>query len=363
MQYFLFWHKHSFRSYMKHALLLLLSACMAASRLHAQSAATVDHSPLDSIPALMARYHVPVMAVGIIEEGRIKTIRTYGNLRAYTPAPPNTLFNVASLTKPVVTMVTLQLVSNGSWQLDEPLSHYWTDPDLQKDPRHHKLTTRLVLTHQTGFPNWRSSNPGNKLAFIKEPGDGTFGYSGEGFEYLRRALEAKFGRSLQQLADSLLFQPLKIKNTHFAWAPGMDTLLYAQPHGKTGELLAMERNTDPNAADWLVTTIIDYTLFGAHVIGGGHLSPALFQEMVTPVIKAGKSPLNEYMGLGWAVVPNMPGNEYMIMHTGHDPGVYTLIALYPKSKRGIVIFTNGDDGMKAIVKVAVGAFHLNIPAE
>jgi CubicO group peptidase (beta-lactamase class C family) len=52
-------------------------------------------------------------------------------------------------------MLTLQLVSIGQWQLDEPIYKYWTDPDVINDPRHLKLTTRHILTHQTGFDNWR----------------------------------------------------------------------------------------------------------------------------------------------------------------------------------------------------------------
>src|SRR5687768_409468 len=71
------------------------------------------------------------------------------------PAPFNTIFNVASLTKPVTAMLTLKLVSMGNWHLDEPLAKYWTDPDVVNDAWSKKLTTRHILSHQTGFVNWR----------------------------------------------------------------------------------------------------------------------------------------------------------------------------------------------------------------
>jgi len=92
-------------------------------------------------------------------------------------------------------MVALKLVSLGKWDLDEPINKYWTDPDVADDPRSKKLTTRYILSHQSGFPNWRYSNKSNKLNFQFEPG-AKYQYSGEGLEYLRKALENKFNKSL-----------------------------------------------------------------------------------------------------------------------------------------------------------------------
>jgi CubicO group peptidase (beta-lactamase class C family) len=57
----------------------------------------------------------------------------------------------------------------------------------------------MILSHQTGFPNWRYLNKSNTLSFEFEPGT-KYQYSGEGFEYLRKALEAKFKKPLEQLA-------------------------------------------------------------------------------------------------------------------------------------------------------------------
>ena len=78
-------------------------------------------------------------------------------------APENTIFNIASMTKPVVAMLTLKLVESGQWNLDEPLWDYWVDPDVADDPRLAKLTTRYVLSHQTGFPNWRWDKESKKI--------------------------------------------------------------------------------------------------------------------------------------------------------------------------------------------------------
>ena len=60
-------------------------------------------------------------------------------------------------------MLTLKLIESGQWKLDEPLSKYWIDPDVINDTLHNLLTTRHVLSHQTGFVNWRINEPSKKL--------------------------------------------------------------------------------------------------------------------------------------------------------------------------------------------------------
>ena len=159
---------------------------------------------------------VPTLGLGIIENGKLKQVKVFGEIAKGVSAPYNTIFNVASLTKPVTAMVALNLVSLGKWNLDEPIYKYWTDPDIANDPRSKKLTTRIILSHQTGFPNWRWLSDSKKLNFQFDPGT-KYQYSGEGFEYLKKALEKRFHKSLQQLANELIFQPLKMYESKFVW--------------------------------------------------------------------------------------------------------------------------------------------------
>lgn len=329
---------------------LMIPLVLSKNVLQAQMTTTVSFDCKDSIPAWMAQSKVPAVGVGIIEDGRIKTIQVFGDLREHVPAPANTLFNVASLTKPITAMLTLKLVNAGKWDLDEPLSKYWIDPDLKGDPRYEKITTRIILSHRTGFPNWRSNSASKKLGFDFEPGT-KFGYSGEGFEYLRRALEKKFGETLQQLADSILFQPLGMKDTRYGWAPQLDSSRYAVPHDDKGAAIDGKKSATINAADWLITTAADYTAFGTYVLHEAGLSKQLFNDMITPEDTIKNGPPLETMGLCWEVIKDLPGGEYLLMHTGHDDGVFTLILLLPKSGRGLVVLTNGENGMGVIVPI------------
>jgi len=292
----------------------------------------------------LAFARVPAVGIGIIEDGKLRKVMVYGDLRKDEPAPYNTIFQVASLTKPVTAMVVLRLVSMGKWQLDEPLSHYWVDPDVLNDPRHLMLTTRHVLSHQTGFDNWRWNNKSKKLVFNFEPGT-KFKYSGEGFEYLRHALENKFSMSLDRLADSVLFQPLEMSDTRYVWDNRIDQTRYATPHDTSGSVLEIPKNTESSAADFLKTTIEDYCKFGIAVIDGAGLSTEVYNEMVTPQVRVNK---NETFGLGWDILTNLSNGEYTIFHTGSDAGTRTAVILLPRSKRGLVVFTNGDNGNKLI---------------
>jgi CubicO group peptidase (beta-lactamase class C family) len=251
------------------------------------------------------------------------------------------VFNVASLTKPITALVTLKLVSLGKWQLDEPVFKYWTDPDIANDPRSKLLTTRHILSHQTGFPNWRYLNKNQKLAFDFDPGT-QYHYSGEGLEYLRRALEKKFNKTLDQLASELIFNPLHMNDTQFFWDKKTDSTRFAIGYDNKGVAYETVKNKTANAADDLLTTIEDYSKFLVHIMDGGGLSQKVFDEMVKHQVTTKK---NKHFGLGFEIY-DLGNGEYALSHGGADKGVQTIVFILPKTKQGLLIFTNVDDGYK-----------------
>jgi CubicO group peptidase (beta-lactamase class C family) len=277
-----------------------------------------------------------------------------GDLPHHSPAPNNTLFNIASLTKPLTAYTTLILVSQGQWQLDEPLSNYWVDPDVAADERHKKLTTRHVLSHQSGLPNWRGHEPDGKLAFAFEPGT-QWKYSGEGFEYLRQALEHKFKQPLEKLVDSLLFEPLKMKDTRFFWDASMDSSLYANRHHEDGSPFPLETWYSANPSNLVLTTVSDYARFGIGVMNRTGLSPAVYSEMIA---RQAQLKNNREWGLGWSLIKGLTDGGYALVHTGGNPGLNTIVILLPESKRGIVVFTNGAKGDQLYEKLIEQVFDL-----
>ena len=325
-------------------LLIVIVSCVDTS--YAQ---TVNLAFEKNIPGWLKETNVPAAGIGIIENGKLKYVKVFGEIKTGVPAPANTIFQVASLTKPVVEILTLQLVTTGEWKLDEPLANYWVDPDVQNDPRHQTLTTRHVLTHQSGFPNWRSK----KLEFTADPGT-KVNYSGEGLEYLRRALEKKFNQPLEQLAKKRLFQSYGMKETRFFWDASMDESRFAVAHNKEGKPYDIHKNTTANAADLLLTTVEDYGKFAVNVLKGKGLSKAVFADMVRPQA-AYPSGKNLFFGLGWMIMPDLSNGEYALIHTGSDPGVSTVVVLLPKSQRGLIVFTNGDNGTQVWTRILAEA--------
>lgn len=301
-----------------------------------------------SMQSWLKENNIPTMGLGIIEGGKLQQIKVFGNTKTGISSPLNACFNVASLTKPVTAMVALRLISLGKWKLDEPLDIYWTDPDIINDPRHQKLTTRMILSHQTGFPNWRWMNTDKKLNFQFDPGT-KYQYSGEGFEYLRKALEKKFGKSLDQLAKELIFQPLKMHNTNYIWDQNTDESRFVTGYNEKGNAYPIEKIKTANAADDMHTTIEDYGNFMISVMKGKNLKPEVFQEMIKKQVKVKEG---KYFGLGFEIY-DFGNGEYALSHGGADQGTRCIAIVLPNSGKGIVIFTNVDDGYKVYEKLVV----------
>lgn len=282
---------------------------------------------------------IPTLGIGLIENGKLQQVKVFGEITKGFSAPYNTIFNVASLTKPVTALVVLKLVSLGKWNLDEPIYKYWTDPDIANDQRNKKLTTRIILSHQTGFPNWRWMNENKKLNFQFDPGT-KYQYSGEGMEYLRKALEKKFNKSLQQLANELIFKPLKMTDTKYIWDKNVDTTRLAIGYDKDGKSYETVKNKTPNAADDLLTTIEDYGKFLVSVMNSDGLSKKVFEEMISNQVASTKG---KHFGLGFEIY-DLGKGEFALSHGGSDNGVQTIIFIFPKTKKGLLIFTNSDTG-------------------
>ena len=103
---------------------------------------------------------VPSVAVAYIKDRKVAWTAVYGEQSPGIPVTEKTLYNLASLTKPITAETVLRLASAGKLSLDESMSPFWLDPDIKDDPWSKLLTPRLCLSHQTGFANWRRMTGG-----------------------------------------------------------------------------------------------------------------------------------------------------------------------------------------------------------
>lgn len=301
----------------------------------------------DSLQSWMERLKIPTVGVLTLENGKIAQMQVVGELKTESFEPENTIFNVASITKSITAYLTLTLVSEGKWDLDDPLYPYWVDPDVADDPFHKKLTTRHVLSHTTGFVNWRWMHESEKLTFDFEPGTAV-SYSGEGYEYLRRALESKFGKTFRELIQEYIFTPFNMMDSELAWTDTIDENRYAYPHDENGERYDFEETTIPNAADDMFTTLQDLGKFSEAVFAKENLTENIYEEM----LKAQSHPKEGVdFALGWVLFQGLPNENSALLSAGADKGVAAMIILFPESQSGIIMICNSDNGRALLGKI------------
>lgn len=345
--------------------------CPVAS---AQSAASIKlDAPVAKlqadIPALMKEAEIPGMSIAVIRNGRVAWHNNFGvkNSKTAQPVDDNTVFEAASLSKPVFAYAVLKLVEQGKIGLDVPLTTYLAKRYIENDPRLEKITARFVLSHRTGFPNWRGD--GNPLTIHFTPGE-RFSYSGEGFVYLQRVVEQIEGQPLNDVMNALVFAPLGMTSSSYVWRPDFDERT-ATGHDSEGTPQELWKPKEAGAASTLNTTLHDYALFVAAIVNNVGMKLATFREMETPQIAVNpecsncteKAPKelskNIFWGLGWGIQKN--GNEVSLWHWGDNGSFKCFVVANPARKSGVMMFTNSENGLAvapAVVRDATGADHL-----
>lgn len=329
-------------------LTLWLASCGAPPEPESPAESTPPPSILEALaeglPEMMERATVPGLSIAVVEEGVIET-RAFGVATTETGAAvtEETVFETASLSKPVFAYAVLRLVERGELDLDRPLSelsdYQGTDfAEIQQDERIGSVTPRHVLTHTTGFPNWRGGSP---LGFRAEPGE--FGYSGEGFVYLQTAVEAVTGRPVEEVIRQEVLDPLGMKSSSYVWQESYDSLA-ASGHDFLGEAVEKNKPEDPNTAGSLHTTAGDFALFLREMLKPTLLPEGTVNAMLTPSSTAADG---VSWGLGWGleeVEKPDGGTETYFWHWGNNGIFRCFTAGSRTSQRAFVLFTNAENG-------------------
>ncbi len=311
------------------------------------------------VPVLLSRFRVPSVAIAFVSGGRVRWTRVWGEQAPVVAANERTLYNVASLTKPVFAQLVLTLAASGQVALDDPVASTWTDPDIASDARRHALTLRRLLSHQSGFPNWRRET-GGTLRFRVDPGT-RYDYSGEGFEYAARVIERVTRQSLDSIGRSAVFAPLGMGDAAFVEQPWFRGRV-ALPHDANGRPAPAVFSRRGNAADDLYATVVDYGRFLAQVMSGTDLPRALARQRDSVhAVDAGTGaicrsassnacPTVAGYGLGWSILHYASG-ETVYWHTGSDAGERAMVAYLPTRGDGVVMLSNGAAGFEVMIDV------------
>lgn len=351
-----------------------------APAFHTLDGRTLRPADIDrTVQQLMDSARVSGLAVALLEDNKVRYLRTYGyrNLASKAPLELQTAMYGASLSKAVFAYLVMQLVQEKRLDLDKPLAEYLPKPlpeydawrDLAGDARWPRLTARMALTHTTGLPNWRWLAPDKKLRFQFEPG-ARYGYSGEGLQLLQLVVETIMQQTLTQLSEELVFRPLGMAHTSYLWQPAFEAN-YALGYDEQGQPLEKNRRKKPQAAGSMETTPADYAAFMAAVMQGRGLVPATKREMIRTQVripfKAQFGPLATVAapdsnrtiklgyGLGWGTFESPYGHAYF--KEGHDDGWENHSVIFGERKVGLLLMgnsSNADKIFKALLERLLG---------
>ncbi|ARB93000.1 hypothetical protein A6J40_12795 [Legionella longbeachae] len=161
--------------------------------------------PTSSLEKLQEKHHIPGIATAIISKQGTITTQSVG-------VTNSTVFEAASLSKPVFAYIVLKLAQDGKINLDTPLHKYghFGPPEIRSHENYKQLTARMILSHQAALPN-ESSSP----EFIPEVNVGEkFNYSGVAYQFLGEVVQNITKKSLETLAQEV-FERIGMPNSSF----------------------------------------------------------------------------------------------------------------------------------------------------
>lgn len=310
------------------------------------------------LPIMMAGAKVPGLSAAIIRDGRLRWRRAFGvkDNATKTPVHVDTIFEAASMSKPVFAYAVMKLSERKVIDLDTPLTHYVSERLIEGDPRLDLITARHVLSHTSGFQNWRSRS--EPLAIHFQPGE-RFSYSGEGYSYLESVVTHLVGEPFDPFMRANVLTPFQMASSGYVWNDMFERRM-ALPHDRDGKPLPRKRSSIEDVARYgsagaLLTTPTDYAKFLIEVIAPTRsdrfrLEPTTREEMLRPAI-ALQDPRAGSWALGWALPPSP---KRIIAHGGDNEGFHCWAVASVERKCGFVLMTNGESGAEWLQQLITG---------
>ncbi len=318
-----------------------------------------------TVERLMKAAHVTGLNVAIINDSKISYIKSFGfrNKEESLPLTEQTVMYGASFTKAVFAYFVMQLVEEGTHDLDTPAYKYLAKPlpeydkykDLAADERYKLITSRMLLSHTGGFPNFRWINDDKKLDIKFAPGS-IYSYSGEGINLLQVVIEEITKKKVGDMIQERIFTPFGMTRTSMKWETRFEDD-YAIGYDETEKPLGHQRRKNPQAAGSMDTTISDYAKFISAVMQSKALKRQYKNEMLKPQIQIFSkyqfpTPPRETTdenrwielsyGLGWGLFRTPYGKAYF--KEGHDDGWENHSVCFPDKKVAIVLMSNSSNG-------------------
>lgn len=327
---------------------------------------TISPEEIDrTVLRLMRAAEVTGVGVTILNNGRVAYSKAYGlrDVEKKLPLTGDSVMAGASFTKAAFSYLVMQLVGDGTLDLDKPVHEYLPKPlpdyaeyrDLADDSRYRKITARMLLSHTSGFPNLRWLNRDRKLNINFEPGS-RYAYSGEGMQLLQLVVETISRTPLKDLMQERVFQPLGMSRTSMVSEERFEND-YANGYDEWGRSLGHQQRKTAQAAGSMQTTLHDFTRFMQAVMAGTRLRKSARELMLSqqieisserqfPTLATSTTGKNKGIrlsyGLGWGLYWSPYGKAFF--KEGHDEGFRNYAVVFDKPEDGIVIMTNSSNG-------------------
>lgn len=313
----------------------------------------------------MAFHRVPAVSIALINNGRIEWARAYGVLDAggQRPASPTTLFQAASVSKPVTAMAALHLVEQHALSLDDdanPQLHAWkipVNPFTQASP----VTLRRLLNHSAGTTvhGYYGYAQGQPIPSLLQVLDGVppsnsdpvrvdvspgtlWRYSGGGYSVVQLMMTEATSQPFAELMQRVVLGPLGMRDSTFAQVlPPAWQARAASGHRDDGNAVPGQWHIYPeSAAAGLWTTPSDLARLVVEIEQAqpGRNGKVVSGAMTATMLTRG---LGEY-GLGMFVEPLGQGTSFG--HSGGTDGFRARLQGYTHTGQGVVVMTNSDNG-------------------
>jgi CubicO group peptidase (beta-lactamase class C family) len=348
----------------------LVIAASVAHRLPAQTAPAPPAGRVSDaavVGALLKQYRVPGVSIAIIKDFRIVATYEYGvaDVETAVRVTPDTMFQAASISKPVAAMASLKAVQNGLFSLDQDVNTILKLWKLPESPfmRDTPVTPRALMSHTSGtgdgfgFPGYTLGAPLptvpqvldglppsnlRKVRLERPPFKG-FKYSGGAVIIEQLALSDATGKPFQDIARDWVLNPIGMTNSTYEQPlPAARERQAARAHDGSGARMGDPWHVYPErAAAGLWTTPTDLAKFAIEVqlavLGRSSrvLNRVTAREMITPV---GVGPF----AVGFQM--QKEGEGWYFEHGGSNWGFQCELVAHVMHGYGAAIMTNGDNG-------------------
>lgn len=316
----------------------------------------------DYVRQRMHEMHIPGLSLVVLKEGRIVKASGFGlaNVETDSPATPETVYKIASLSKAFIASAILLLMQDGKVRLDDHVSKY-----LDGAPETwNKITILQLLTHTSGLvrdptdyhpyeerPITAVIKDSYSLPVAFQPGEG-WCYSNIGYYVLAQVITKASGQPWNEFIAEHLLAPAQMTSTRLA------TVEDIVPHRANGY-----HNTEAgmqNAENWIairpsgafLSSVLDLAKWDAFLDSTTLIAPSSRKLMFTPATLNNQTPVD--YGFGWAV-DRLFGHT-RIHHDGQFPGFRADYERFEGDKLTVIILANSDKSVESLA-IRVAGFY------